>query len=144
MARLVARTGRLSHMSQSPRRLVILLVALLATYVVVRASMVMRPDADLFVFGFNIHHLFTGVLITTICAIPLVVGAPKRLTDDILVGGLGVGLALALDEVVYLIATDGSNQSYLTPISWLGGTTLILFACGYAIAIARMAHRRGE
>jgi hypothetical protein len=80
------------------------------------------------------------VLVVTVCVIPLVVGAPKRRTADLLVGGLGVGLSLALDEVVYLIATDGSNQSYLTPVSWIGGATLILLASGYAIATARFTH----
>jgi hypothetical protein len=119
---------------------VILLGALLGTFVVVRAGMLLRPNADVFVAGFNIHHVFTGVLVVTICVIPLVVGAPKRRTADLLVGGLGVGLSLALDEVVYLIATDGSNQSYLTPVSWIGGATLILLASGYAIATARFTH----
>ena len=127
-------------MAQSPRRLVILLVALLGTFFVVRAGMLLRPDADVFVAGFNIHHLYTGVLVVTICVIPLVVGTPKPRTADLLVGGLGVGLSLALDEVVYLIATDGGNQSYLTPVSWIGGATLILFASGYAIATARFTN----
>jgi hypothetical protein len=127
-------------MPRSSRRLAILLVALLGTFFVVRAGMLLRPNADLFVAGFNIHHLFTGVLVVTVCVIPLVVGAPEPRTADLLVGGLGVGLSLALDEVVYLIATDGSNQSYLTPVSWVGGATLILLACGYAIAAARLTH----
>ena len=127
------------NMPQSSRRLVILLGALLGTFLVVRAGMLLRPDADVFVGGYNIHHLYTGVIILTICVIPLVVGAPKPLTADLLVGGLGIGLSLALDEVVYLIATDGSNQSYLTPVSWIGGATLILLASGYAIAIARFS-----
>ena len=127
-------------MAQSSRRLVILLGALLGTFLVVRAGMLLRPDADVFLAGFNIHHAFTGVLVVTICVIPLVVGTPKPRSADLLVGGLGVGLSLALDEVVYLIATDGSNQSYLTPVSWIGGAALILLASGYAIATARLTH----
>jgi hypothetical protein len=119
---------------------VILLGALLGTFVVVRAGMLLRPDADVYVAGFNIHHLYTGVIVLTICVIPLVVGTPKPRTADLLVGGVGVGLSLALDEVVYLIATDGSNQSYLTTVSWIGGATLILLAAGYAIVIARLSH----
>lgn len=61
-------------MARSSRRLVILLVALLGTFFVVRGGMLLRPNADVFVAGFNIHHLFTGVLVVTICVIPLVVG----------------------------------------------------------------------
>jgi hypothetical protein len=119
---------------------VILLVALLGTFFVVRAGMLLRPNADFFVAGFNIHHLYTGVLVVTICVIPLVVRTPKPRTADLLVGGLGVGLSLALDEVVYLVATDGSNRSYLTSVSWIGGATLILLASGYAIATARFTN----
>jgi hypothetical protein len=37
----------------------------------------------------------------------------------------GVGLSLALDEVVYLIATDGSNASYLLPVSFWGGVVVV-------------------
>jgi hypothetical protein len=114
---------------------------MVATFAVVRVAMLLRPDADFFVAGLNVHHVFTGRLVATVCAIPLVVGAPKPLTGDVLVGGLGIGLSLALDEVVYLIATDGSNQSYLTRVSWVGGAALILLACGYAILIARLAAR---
>ncbi len=128
------------QMPPSSRRLAILLVAMLGTFLVVRGGMLLRPDADVFVAGFNIHHLYTGVIVLTICVIPLVVGSPKARTADLLVGGLGVGLSLALDEVVYLIATDGSNQAYLTPVSWIGGATLILLASGYAIATARFWH----
>ena len=32
---------------------------------------------------------------------------------------------LALDEVVYLIATDGSNASYLLPVSFWGGVVVV-------------------
>ena len=37
----------------------------------------------------------------------------------------GAGLALSLDEVVYLIATDGSNASYLLPVSFWGGVVVV-------------------
>ena len=37
----------------------------------------------------------------------------------------GAGLSLALDEVVYLIATDGSNPSYLLPVSFWGAVVVV-------------------
>lgn len=37
----------------------------------------------------------------------------------------GSGSAMVLDEVVFLIATDGSNQAYLTPVSLWGAVVLI-------------------
>ena len=122
------------------RRLAIFLVALLGTFLLTRVSLVVRPNADFNVAGYNIHHLFTGFLVACACAIPLaLVRTGKRMTEA-LVFGLGAGLSLGLDEVVYLIVTDGSNASYLTRPSWIGGIAFILLAAAYAAIVARSAH----
>lgn len=113
----------------------LLIAGLVGTFALMRASLFLRPNADLNLGGYNIHHLHTGVLITTLCAIPLAVASPRGLARKVLVAGLGVGLSLALDEVVYLIATDGSNASYLTPISWIGGIVLVAAAAAYALMV---------
>jgi hypothetical protein len=119
------------------RRLAIFLVALLGTFVLTRFSLVLRPNADFDVLGYNVHHLFTGFLIACACAIPLALVPTRRRVTELLVAGLGVGLSLGLDEVVYLIVTDGSNASYLTRPSWIGGIVLVLLAATYAAAVAR-------
>ncbi len=43
----------------------------------------------------------------------------------------GVGMGLVLDEWVYLIATDGSDSAYLTPVSFWGGLIMVLLAICY-------------
>jgi hypothetical protein len=43
----------------------------------------------------------------------------------------GAGLSLALDEWVYLIVTDGTNASYLLPVSLKGGTIMVVLAAAY-------------
>jgi hypothetical protein len=48
-----------------------------------------------------------------------------------------VGLSLALDEWVYLIATDGSNASYLLPVSFWGGVIVVGAATLYAAILSR-------
>ena len=53
-----------------------------------------------------------------------------------------LGLGLALDEWVYLIVTDGSNASYLLPISFWGGVVVVGLAIGYVIVLALYAHQR--
>jgi hypothetical protein len=115
----------------------LLVASLLGTFVLTRAWLSFRPNADVFVGGYNIHHLFTGVLIVTACSIPLSIdavgGRPRRL----MIAGLGIGLALALDEVVYLIMTDGSNAAYLTRPSWIGGIVLVTLAALYAALVER-------
>lgn len=127
------------------RRLALLLVALLGTFVVTRFSLVLRPDADFDVAGYNVHHMFTGFLIACACAIPLALIETRRGVTEALVFGLGIGLSLGLDEVVYLIVTDGSNASYLTRPSWIGGIVLVLLAAVYAAVLARKSdgNRRG-
>ena len=50
----------------------------------------------------------------------------------------GVGLSLALDEWLYLIVTDGTNQSYLLPVSFWGGAAAVALAAGYALAAGRL------
>jgi hypothetical protein len=44
-------------------------------------------------------------------------------------------LRLALDEWVYLIATDGGNASYLLPVSVWGGVVVVGLACAYALGL---------
>jgi hypothetical protein len=107
------------------RRSRILLVALLGTFVLVRLWLHARPNADFFVGPYNIHHLFTGLLLVAVFIPPLLVRQVPGRLGDFLVAGTGVGLSLALDEWVYLITTDGSNTSYLLPISFWGGAILV-------------------
>ena len=81
------------------------------TFLVTRAYLHWQPDTDLNIGRYNIHHLFTGVLIVAICGIPAILGVSGRQARIILTMGFGVGLSLALDQWVYLIVTDGTNAS---------------------------------
>ena len=47
----------------------------------------------------------------------------------------GIGLGMTLDEWIYLIATDGTNASYLLPVSFWGGVAVVGIACAYAVAL---------
>jgi hypothetical protein len=54
-------------------------------------------------------------------------------------------MGMALDEWVFLIATDGSNASYLLPVSFWGGVVMIGLACLYTSALmvfSRRANRK--
>ena len=126
------------------RRGWILLLSLIVTFVAMRGSMALRPDADFTVAGYNIHHLFTGLLILTVCGIPLVLGVRRIRVGDWLTAGFGVGLALALDEWVYLIATDGSNASYLLPVSFWGGVVVVGAAVIYTGVLAWRRTQRDD
>jgi len=118
------------------RNAVLLIGSVLITVLAVRVALAVSPDSDLNVGPHNVHHLFTGVLLIAIGGIPLAIfrGHTRRL--DLALVVFGVGLALALDEWVYLIATDGSNAAYLLPVSLWGGVLVVALALAYAVAIA--------
>ena len=122
------------------RRLAVFIGAILVTFVLVRAFLIARPETDAYLAGYNIHHLFTGALTGVVCAVPLVLSDVRGWLSDMLLAGFGISVALVLDEVVYLVATDGSNRAYLTAISWLGAICLIVFVCAYAAGVTVFAH----
>jgi hypothetical protein len=114
-----------------------LLAGLVGTFVVVRAALHLSPNTDLNVGAYNVHHLFTGLLILTVCGAPLALGRVADRTGDRLAFGFGAGLALALDEWVYLIVTDGSNASYVLPVSLLGGALMVSAAAVMIVVLDR-------
>lgn len=100
------------------------------------------PNADLFIAGYNVHHLFTGALIEIPAALLLAMGVRRRAVRWAAQIALGVGSAMVLDEVVYLIVTDGSNASYLLPVSLWGAVVLMVLASGWMLALFRLSRRR--
>ena len=130
--------------STSPlvRRAGLLLAALIVPFVVLRLWLAATPDADFDVAGYNIHHLFTGVLLVVAGGVPLALFGPAGRRGDAAIVVFGVGLSLVLDEWVYLIATDGSNASYLLPVSFWGGVVMIGLAVGFVVALVLGARAR--
>lgn len=116
------------------RRAKVILASLLGTFVIVRLVLWRSPDSDFNVAGYNIHHLFTGLLMATAAGIPLVLRPGRSRGLDAACVCFGAGLALALDEVVYLIATDGSNASYLLPVSFWGGVIVVGLGAAWVVA----------
>jgi hypothetical protein len=113
------------------RRARIIAVSIVVTFLIVRAMLHLSPDSDFDVGGYNIHHLFTGLLLIVAGGIPLaIIHANSRLMDGA-AAVFGIGLSLALDEWVYLIATDGTNASYLLPVSFRGGVVMVALAVIY-------------
>lgn len=123
------------------RRARIIAGTLVGTFVVMRILLHRSPDSDFDIAGYNVHHLFTGLLMLTAGGIPLALFAGRSLALDAAAVLFGGGLSLALDEWVYLIVTDGSNASYLLPVSLWGGAVMIALATLY-IAVLFMVSRR--
>lgn len=129
-------------MSTTTRRAVLLVLSLILTFVVLRVSLYVSPNSNFDVGEYNIHHLFTGLIVLTIAGMPLLLLNVGSRMSDLLVIVFGVGLSMALDEWVYLIATDGSDAAYLLPISLWGGVVVIGLTCLYILILAFFARRR--
>jgi ribosomal protein S18 acetylase RimI-like enzyme len=119
----------------------LILASLVATFVVVRVALGLSPDSDFDVAGHNVHHLFTGLLLIVAGGVPLAISPARSRWMAAACVAFGCGLALALDEWVYLIVTDGSNASYLLPVSFRGGVVMVGLAVVYVLWLARGARR---
>ncbi len=124
------------------RRARLVVSTLIATFVVVRLMLHMSPNSDFDVGGYNIHHLFTGILLLTSGGIPLALFPGRSLLLDLSSVLFGAGLALVLDEWVYLIATDGTNASYLLPVSLRGGIVMVALAVLYVGILYLVSNER--
>ena len=120
---------------------IILLCSMSLTFTLLRVYLHFSPNTDLNVGRYNIHHLFTGLLLAAAGGIPLVILHTSTRRLDLARWIFGAGLGMALDEWVYLIATDGSNASYLLPVSFWGGVVVIGLACAYTAAIMFYSQR---
>lgn len=121
---------------------IILLCSMIITFALLRAFLHVAPNTDLNVGRYNIHHLFTGLLLIVIGGIPLAIFQNQSRWLDLSRLIFGAGLGMALDEWVFLIATDGSNASYLLPVSFWGGVVVTGLACVYVVALM-LCHRAG-
>lgn len=124
------------------RRARLILSAMVATFTITRVLLHTSPDSDFNVAGYNIHHLFTGLLMIVAGGIPLTLFPGRARTLDAAAVVFGGGLALALDEWVYLIATDGTNASYLLPVSVKGGVTMVALATLYVGVLYMVSRTR--
>ena len=107
------------------------------TFVALRVYLSSSPNTDLNVAGYNIHHLYTGLVILTIGGVAAIVLPATHRWSLAAVAVFGVGLSMALDEWVYLIVTDGTHASYLLPVSVWGGLVAVALAIVYALVVGR-------
>ena len=97
---------------------------MLLTVAVTRAYLWFLPNADFNVGAYNIHHLFSGALLMSAAGIAASLDLRDR-ARDLSAVAFGIGLALMLDEWVYLIVTDGTNAMYWSTPSVIGALVAI-------------------
>ena len=122
-------------MNVNIRRVALVLGSLVVTFIVLRIYLQLFPGTNFDVAGYNIHHLYTGLLLLTLGGLPLIFFSDNNCKLDLAAIMFGSGLSMALDEWVYLIATDGSDTSYLLPVSFWGAVIVIGLVLVYAVGI---------
>ena len=117
------------------KRTALFLFAFILTFTALRIYLFYSPNTDMYIGDYNIHHIYTGIILIALFGVPLVIMEGKSRLLDISAIGFGAGLAMALDETIFLIVTDGTNSSYLLPVSLFGGIFLISAATLWTMAI---------
>jgi hypothetical protein len=120
--------------------LLLILLPMLATFSCLRLYLHLVHVRHIYPGGYLVHHLFFGVLIEVPAAFILAFGARNRLLKFLAPAALGVGAALMLDEVTYLVATKATDQDYISNVSLAGAGFLILLAVVLLLALYRL-HR---
>jgi hypothetical protein len=69
--------------------------------------------------------------------LPLALGMAPGAPAPLLTVAAGVGLSLVVDEWVYLIATDGTNASYLLPVSFWGAVAMHMLVVAGVLLLPR-------
>lgn len=87
-----------------------------------------------------IHHLFFGVMIVIPAALVIAFDSRNRTVAVMSRAALGIGSAMVLDEVVYLVATQASDKDYVSPLSLWGAIVLISLATLLLLILFRL-HR---
>jgi len=112
--------------------LLLILVPMLATVFSLRLYLHLVHVRHIYPGGYLVHHLFVGVLILVPAAFLVAFGVRHRVLARV---ALGVGTGLILDEVVYLVATHGSDADYVSRVSLQGSIVLILLAVIFLLVL---------
>ena len=94
------------------------------------------PGINLDVGSFNVHHLYTGVLLLIAGGLPLIIRSPGGSRRWLYAALFGIGLGLVLDEWVYLIATEGTDEAYLSLESVAGAVIMTSATAIYIVILA--------
>jgi len=126
---------------KSSETLLHILVPMLLTFTTQRLILHhSHPDTHVFVAGFLVHHLFSGILVLVPTAFLLAMGIRSPLKRKIALVSLGFSSAMVLDEVIYMICTDQSGVAYRGSVSLWGAVVLLSAATFFLIA----AHFRSQ
>lgn len=93
------------------------------TILIVRILVLIVQEKSLMIFGYEVHHLYPGI------ALVLISGFSRFFSKDWKINNFdltffAIGAGLIIDEVVFLIFTQGNHSDYFSLISNLGAIVL--------------------
>src|SRR5262245_49942215 len=118
-------TGRARQILSPGTTLRLILLPMLATFAGQRLYLHLVRVQHVYPAGYLVHHLFTGALLVIPAAFVLAFGARNRLLAVLAPVLLGIGSAMVLDEIVYLVTTNGTDADYVSPRSFVGAIALV-------------------
>jgi hypothetical protein len=122
------------------RTLRLILVPMLGTFVCQRLYLHLVRVQHVYPGGYLVHHLFFGALIVVPAAFILAFGTRNRILGYLAPIALGIGSAMILDEVTYLIATKATDEDYVSSVSLIGAIVLMSLATALLLTLYRL-HR---
>jgi hypothetical protein len=118
-----------------------LLLPLLSTFLCLRLYLHLVGVRHVYPGGFLVHHLFIGVLIALPAAFLLAFESRNVLRARLALAALGIGSALILDEVTYLVATKGTDADYVSRVSLFGAIAFESMAVILLLAIYKLKRK---
>src|SRR2546423_8738973 len=134
--------GRPYYRPTARQTLLLVLLPMLATFAGQRLYLHLGGVRHVYPAGYLVHHLFAGVLIVIPAAFVLAFGTRGRALAVLTPAALGVGTAMVLDEIVYLVATRATDEDYVSGVS-LGGAAVFVSLAVVLLLVLYGLHREG-
>jgi hypothetical protein len=103
----------------------LLVMPMLGIVAAIRGYVHLVQIHHIYLAGYVVHHLFWGVLLVLPSSFVLAFRPPQHWLANVATVVLGAGAGLVLDEIVYLVATNGTDKDYVSGIS-VGGSLLFI------------------
>ena len=134
MARLDRQMTRLP----AKHTFLLILLPMLATFASQRLYLHLVGVRHVHANGLIIHHLFFGVVLVIPSAFAIAFSPRHRLVAILTRVVLGIGSAMVLDEVVYLVATPASDRDYISSLSLSGAAIFVSLAVLLLLVLFRL------
>jgi len=113
----------------------LILFPMLGTVVCQRLYLHLVRVQHIYPGGHLVHHLFVGVLIVIPAAFVSAFGTRSRVVALLTPVALGIGSAMVLDEVAYLVLTRATDEDYVSRTSLYGAMVFITLAVVVLLAL---------